>query len=158
MIAHLRGSFLSFADSPSNWIWAKQRQHFFPPSRDASLSRWCPFSSSLPHLPNTGRKMPLGWQGRFFMDPLNTPPAALSFQDNSMGVNLVLISSPCICVEKWPVTSQGWPEFRFLCLALFFCFCFFVFCFLFVCCFLGPNLWHMEVPRLGAESELQLPG
>ena len=28
------------------------------------------------------------------------------------------------------------------------CFCF---------CFLGPHLWHMEVPRLGVESELQLP-
>ena len=24
-------------------------------------------------------------------------------------------------------------------------------------CFLGPHLWHMEVPRLGVESELQLP-
>ena len=23
--------------------------------------------------------------------------------------------------------------------------------------FLGPHLWHMEVPRLGTESELQLP-
>ena len=23
--------------------------------------------------------------------------------------------------------------------------------------FLGPHVWHMEVPRLGAESELQLP-
>ena len=23
--------------------------------------------------------------------------------------------------------------------------------------FLGPHSWHMEVPRLGAESELQLP-
>ena len=23
-------------------------------------------------------------------------------------------------------------------------------------CFLGPHLWHMEVPRLGVESELQL--
>ena len=23
--------------------------------------------------------------------------------------------------------------------------------------FLGPHLWHMEVPRLGLESELQLP-
>jgi len=28
-------------------------------------------------------------------------------------------------------------------------------CFFF--CFLGWHLWHMEVPRLGAESELQLP-
>ena len=28
---------------------------------------------------------------------------------------------------------------------------------MFVCfCFLGPHLWHMEVPRLGAESELQM--
>ena len=23
--------------------------------------------------------------------------------------------------------------------------------------FLGPNLWHMEVPRLGVELDLQLP-
>ena len=32
-------------------------------------------------------------------------------------------------------------------------------CFLFVCLFyfLGPHLWHMEVPKLGIESELQLP-
>ena len=29
---------------------------------------------------------------------------------------------------------------------------------LFVCfCFSGPHLLHMEVPRLGVESELQLP-
>ena len=28
----------------------------------------------------------------------------------------------------------------------------------FVCfCFLGPHTWHMEVPRLGVQSELQLP-
>ena len=31
-----------------------------------------------------------------------------------------------------------------------------VFC-LFVCFFLELHLWHMEVPRLGIESELQLP-
>ena len=24
--------------------------------------------------------------------------------------------------------------------------------------FLGPHLWHMKVPRLGVESQLQLPG
>ena len=30
----------------------------------------------------------------------------------------------------------------------------FLFCFVFF--FLGPYLWHMEVPRVGAESELQL--
>ena len=31
----------------------------------------------------------------------------------------------------------------------------FVFCFVF--CFLGLHMWHVEVPRLGAQSELQLP-
>ena len=31
------------------------------------------------------------------------------------------------------------------------------FLFLFFFCFLGPHLQHMEVPRLGVESELQLP-
>ena len=31
---------------------------------------------------------------------------------------------------------------------------FFYFC---MCVSLGPNPWHMEVPRLGFESELQLP-
>ena len=31
----------------------------------------------------------------------------------------------------------------------------FVFYF-FIC--LGPHLWHIEVPRLGVESELKLPG
>ena len=34
---------------------------------------------------------------------------------------------------------------------------FFVFVFVFFFCFLGPHLWHMEVPGLGVESELQLP-
>ena len=29
-----------------------------------------------------------------------------------------------------------------------------VFVFVFYFCFLGPHLWHMEVPRLGVESEL----
>ena len=28
--------------------------------------------------------------------------------------------------------------------------------FLFLFCFLGPEMWHMEVPRLGGGSELQL--
>ena len=37
-------------------------------------------------------------------------------------------------------------------LQLYFFVCLFVFCF----CFLGLHLWHMEVPRLGVESELQL--
>ena len=33
----------------------------------------------------------------------------------------------------------------------------FIFIYLFVSVFLGPHLWHMEVPRLGVQSELQLP-
>ena len=28
---------------------------------------------------------------------------------------------------------------------------------LFVFCFLGSRVWHLEVPRLGVELELQLP-
>ena len=32
-----------------------------------------------------------------------------------------------------------------------------VFCFVLFCCFLGLHVWHMEVPRLGVELELQLP-
>ena len=48
----------------------------------------------------------------------------------------------------------NWPLVSCSCLASFcFLFCF-VFC-LFVS--LGPHLRHMEVPRLGVESELQLP-
>ena len=39
-------------------------------------------------------------------------------------------------------------------IAVFFFVVFLFFCFLF---FLGPQVLHMEVPRLGAESELQLP-
>ena len=36
-------------------------------------------------------------------------------------------------------------------------FCLFVLVFVGFFYFLGPHLWHMEVPRLGVESELQLP-
>ena len=30
-------------------------------------------------------------------------------------------------------------------------------CYFFFFVFLGPHPWHMEVPRLGVETELQLP-
>ena len=33
-------------------------------------------------------------------------------------------------------------------------FCSVLFCYF---CFLGPHLWHMEVPRLGVQSEIQPP-
>ena len=29
--------------------------------------------------------------------------------------------------------------------------------YVFIFCFLGPRLRHMEIPKLGVESELQLP-
>ena len=32
----------------------------------------------------------------------------------------------------------------------------FLFYIFFYFCFLGPHPWHMDVPRLGVESELQL--
>ena len=32
----------------------------------------------------------------------------------------------------------------------------FIYLYIYLFCFLGPNLRHMEIPRLGAESELQL--
>ena len=35
-------------------------------------------------------------------------------------------------------------------------FYFFIFIFYFIFVFLRPHLWHMEVPRLGVESEPQL--
>ena len=31
------------------------------------------------------------------------------------------------------------------------------FIFILIFCFLGPHLWHMEVPGLEVESEIQLP-
>ena len=33
----------------------------------------------------------------------------------------------------------------------------YLFIYVFIYGFLGSHLWHMEVPRLGADSELQLP-
>ena len=45
--------------------------------------------------------------------------------------------------------AQGWCNGlqKFLDRSLFF----------FFFCFIGPHLWHMDVPKLAAESELQLP-
>ena len=35
--------------------------------------------------------------------------------------------------------------------------CIFVYLFIYPSIFLGPHPWHMEVPRLGVQSELLLP-
>ena len=40
-------------------------------------------------------------------------------------------------------------------LSLYMYMCIYVFPFLF--CFLGPHLWHMDIPRLGVKLELELP-
>ena len=56
---------------------------------------------------------------------------------------LLNIDSPCLLLSQFLVC---------VCLCFFFFF-FFFFSFF----FLGPNLQHMEVPRLGVQSELQLP-
>ena len=50
--------------------------------------------------------------------------------------------------------SRGWDSWKGYFLWGFGVF----FVFVFVFCFLGPCAWHTEVPRLGAEMELQLPG
>ena len=50
---------------------------------------------------------------------------------------------------KNPASEVFLPKDDAFCLFVCFCFCFF--------CFLGPQLQHMEVSRLGAKWELQLP-
>ena len=58
------------------------------------------------------------------------------------------LSSPHLCWGRPP--RERHPKKTFL----------FLFPFLFLClliCFLGPHPWHMEVPRLGVQWELQLP-
>ena len=79
MIAHLKDFFCLSLTHPPTGYELNRSSNFFLLSGNASLSRWCPFSSSLPHLPNGGRKMPLDWQGHFLIDTLNILPAALSF-------------------------------------------------------------------------------
>ena len=42
------------------------------------------------------------------------------------------------------------------CICVCMCVCVCVYIFFSFFCFLGPHLWHMEVPRIEVESELQL--
>ena len=46
--------------------------------------------------------------------------------------------------------SKSWDEYLLFLLFLFFIY-------FILLCFLGLHPWHMEVPKLGVESELQLP-
>ena len=56
-----------------------------------------------------------------------------------------------VCTLAFGFSGSVWFWFHPLC-------CMYQLFFLFVClfCFLGPYPWHMEVPRLGIQSELQL--
>ena len=89
-----------------------------------------------------------------------TPPSAIHCP--SPGCLIKCISrcaSSYVLQAKILPHPQGWADLRSSCLEVpqaSQCFCHFVFFFWFVFCFLGPHLWHMEVPRLGVESELQL--
>ena len=51
--------------------------------------------------------------------------------------------SPYSCHRGWGAASSQGNMFSF--------------CFFSLFCFLGPHPWHTKVPRLGVESELQLP-
>ena len=79
--------------------------------------------------------------------------------------NFELCSSFCVCFR-----CEGWVVWVFSCFLIQNCIAIaslsemLLLCaigsglsYLFVFCFLGPYLWHMEVPRLGVKSELQLP-
>ena len=54
----------------------------------------------------------------------------------------------CESIGQVPLSSPHIPIIVFLLL---------LFLLLLLFCFLGPQPWHMEVPRLGVKSELQLP-
>lgn len=81
-------SFLSLADSFSSWLWTKQRQQF---SSLQEMPAWAGDVLSLyPHQPPKQRKQNAAWlTGHFCTDSGNIQLAALSFQNNSVGVNLV---------------------------------------------------------------------
>ena len=61
---------------------------------------------------------------------------------------MIKIQIPEITGHLWEETCELGSGYS-LSLSFFF-FCLFVF-------FLGPHRWHMEVPRLGVQLELQLP-
>ena len=54
------------------------------------------------------------------------------------------------------VSTVPQQEFLAVIPSFFFYLFFFPFILISIFCFLGLPLWHMEVPRLGADSELQL--
>ena len=65
-------------------------------------------------------------------------------------------SPPLIIAEESNTDWRNCTFKQFWHVVFSFVFSGFFFCCLFVFCFLGPHSWHMEVPRLGVELELQL--
>ena len=63
----------------------------------------------------------------------------------------VSVSILIMCIIVSLLGKTGWRVHRTSCTLFCCCCCCFV-------CFLGPHLRHMEVPRLGVQLELQLPG
>ena len=71
--------------------------------------------------------------------------------------NLSAINYFFFFFKSWLHTFELWAWCMWSDSSFVFCFVFvFVFVFVFFC-FLWLHLWHTEVPRLGVESELQLP-
>ena len=60
--------------------------------------------------------------------------------------------------SKRPPGKDGIYQYQFYFMLCYFIFLilFLLFIYLFILCFLGPQAQHMEIPRLGVESELQL--
>jgi len=84
------------------------------------------------------------WQ-RWFPDPLS----------KARGQTCILMDTSQIC---FCCAARGSPWRAVFCLFVcFLFFCHFFFFFFLTFLFLGPLLRHMEVPRLGVESELQPP-
>ena len=82
-------------------------------------------------------------------------PLAFFFRDFlyfSIELSLRIFSIFLFCPGVFPLILVFRRELYSIMLGFFL---FFLFLFLF-CIFLGPHLRHMEVPRLGVESELQL--
>ena len=69
---------------------------------------------------------------------------AMSFSWSNLKCRLKVLEWPLAFFLLGPLQEFNWTIFRFL----LFLFGLFV--------FLGPHLWHIEVPRLRAKSELQL--
>ena len=72
--------------------------------------------------------------------PARTPNRKIK---HSQATNTALLAQTSMENSCELIVCSGWGFFVVVCL--------------FLCCFLGPHLWHMQVPRLGVTWELQLP-